>query len=178
MFSVDSAAIGSHNMALVKEFIREVTSSFEIGESRVLASVISTECIATNDFDLSKNLNRQALMNTLSNNETSQYSDLMRKVRMYGFSPSSGARFGAKKISVLFLTGVISDIRSVLKEVARYKFRKIHKIVIGVSSVDKAQAMKIANKPLDDNYFVANSFRDLSAISAELKQRLCQILSF
>ncbi|XP_064613512.1 collagen alpha-4(VI) chain-like [Liolophura sinensis] len=174
VFGVDSARFGEATTWHILKFINNLMMSFSIGSEATRVAIVTTSCSQQNDISLSDHFSKTEFQHQLMDFEKGDYSDLMRKVRMSGFSGDKGARNSAAKITLLFLSDQPTDKIALERELKRAKFLGIKVFAIGFGvGLEKELLIELFGEDFGQYFIAADSVTKLEDIHGHLIDMLC-----
>lgn len=174
VFGVDSARFGETTTWQILKFINNLMTSFSVGSEATRVAIVTTACSQLNDIYLSDHFSKTAFQHQLMDFQKGDYSDLMKKVRMFGFSEDKGARDSSAKMTLLFLSDQPTDKKAFERELKRAKFSGIKVFAIGFgAALEKELLLELFGEDFGRYFISADSVTKLEDIRGHVIDMLC-----
>uniref|UniRef100_A0A4W3K6T8 Collagen alpha-1(XXI) chain n=1 Tax=Callorhinchus milii TaxID=7868 RepID=A0A4W3K6T8_CALMI len=172
-----SFSVGPENFEIVKSWIVNISSSFEIGNKFTQVGVIQYSDDPLLEIPLGKYSSNEDLMKAMEAIEYMGGNTRTGKAITFGvkdvFSSSYRAANAVTKVAIVLTDGKSQDDVKDYAEEARKK--KITLFAIGVGDeTEEFELQAIANKPSSTYVFYVEDYTGISRIREVMKQKLCE----
>ncbi|KAL5004050.1 hypothetical protein ScPMuIL_017506 [Solemya velum] len=168
LFVFDSVGMRRASSKTVLSFINEVTRTFETKSSYVTTSILSSNCI---EADIPFTADFRTEIVNLINSESSEFTKLIKRMRVEGFSKQRGGRASARHVAVLFIDDTL-DSESFL-EIQRARFRNMNLFVVAIGDrVNLEQARLMCGG--GSNLLVVPDYQQLMKMSKQFSINMCE----
>uniref|UniRef100_A0A4W3JCP4 VWFA domain-containing protein n=1 Tax=Callorhinchus milii TaxID=7868 RepID=A0A4W3JCP4_CALMI len=176
-----SFSVGPENFEIVKSWIVNISSSFEIGNKFTQVGVIQYSDDPLLEIPLGKYSSNEDLMKAMEAIEYMGGNTRTGKAITFGvkdvFSSSYRAANAVTKVAIVLTDGKSQDDVKDYAEEARKK--KITLFAIGVGDeTEEFELQAIANKPSSTYVFYVEDYTGISRIREVMKQKLCEGKNF
>ena len=147
---MDVSNAGKNDLLSINNFIRDVTSKFEIGPQKIQVAVVPNECHQANGFDLNTHSTKPEVHEALQLDIKSNTVNVLKKLKEETFTAQRGARTnGTKRFAVLIVDETPGSLKKAEEAAAdARKNGQMEIFVIGVGpKVNRAGLEKIASSP-------------------------------
>ncbi|XP_051880819.1 collagen alpha-1(XXI) chain-like [Pristis pectinata] len=172
-----SFSVGPDNFEIVKNWIINISSSFEIGTTFTQVGVVQYSDDPLLEIPLEKHRSNEDLMEAMAAISYRGGNTRTGKAITFGvknvFATSTRAANTVTKVAIVLTDGKSQDDVKESAEEARK--RKIILFAIGVGQeIEDAELQAIANKPSSTYVFYVEDYTGISRIREIMKQKLCE----
>ncbi|KAK2845177.1 hypothetical protein Q5P01_011836 [Channa striata] len=178
VFLVDGSwSIGTENFEQIRQFLKTLVSSFDIGPDHVRIGLVQYSTTPRTEFLLNTYRTKQEILQYIEKlpymgggTQTGQGLDFMLSNH---FVAAAGSRAdqNVPQIAVVITDGKSQD--NVKTQAEDLKRRGIVLYAIGIKDADEEQLREIANEPHDQHVYSVSDFAALQGISQSIIQTLC-----
>ncbi|XP_052786279.1 cartilage matrix protein-like [Mya arenaria] len=178
-FILDSSgSIGATNYQKMLQFVRDVTSKFDVGPDKVR---IATEIFSDRTFP-QFNLNRyttqqqvdQAIANIPYKQGTTNTGQALHDAYTTIFNQNNGDRPGIPNIAIVVTDGRSTNRPNTLAEAQKLRNSGVQVFAVGVGGgVDTSELNAIASDPDSSHVLTVQDFSQLASITASLNSQAC-----
>ena len=179
MFLLDeSSSIGAKNFIKVKNFVKNIVSSFHIANDSVRVGVVTYSHYVNEAFNMKKYNNLEALRRGIEHityhKGLTYTSDGLNYLRKDSFKKQNGDRKGVPNIAIVITDGKSNDANETKREAAALKKSGVVVFSIGIGSgVNKREITNIASRPKKQFRFTVHNFEAFPLIKKTVVSRTC-----
>ncbi|XP_076141715.1 uncharacterized protein col21a1 isoform X1 [Alosa pseudoharengus] len=178
VFIVDGSwSVDDVNFEIVKKWLMNITSSFNIGQKFTQVGVVQYSDDPLLEIPLGKHYSSKALLKAMDDINYLGGNTRTGKAIKFAtdklFALSERGPHGMAKIAVVLTDGKSQDEVLAAAEAARKKGIIIFAIGVG-SAIEEAELRAIANKPSRTYVFSVEDYKAISKIRETIRQKLCE----
>ncbi|KAG9471533.1 hypothetical protein GDO78_014446, partial [Eleutherodactylus coqui] len=171
-----SWSIGRHNFRLVRLFIENLVSAFNVGNDKTRIGLAQYSGDPRIEWNLNTYDTKDTVIDAARNLPYKGGNTLTGLALTYilenSFRPEAGARTGLPKIGILITDGKSQD--DVIPPAKSLKDAGIELFAIGVKNADLNELKEIASEPDSDHVYNVADFNIMNSIVASLTKTVCE----
>ncbi|XP_066434556.1 collagen alpha-1(XIV) chain isoform X2 [Eleutherodactylus coqui] len=171
-----SWSIGRHNFRLVRLFIENLVSAFNVGNDKTRIGLAQYSGDPRIEWNLNTYDTKDTVIDAARNLPYKGGNTLTGLALTYilenSFRPEAGARMGLPKIGILITDGKSQD--DVIPPAKSLKDAGIELFAIGVKNADLNELKEIASEPDSDHVYNVADFNIMNSIVASLTKTVCE----
>ncbi|KAJ7417494.1 Collagen alpha-1(XX) chain [Willisornis vidua] len=170
-----SWSIGRNNFKLIKEFLSNLISPFNIAQDKIRVGLSQYSSDPRTEWDLSTYSTREQVLEAIRNlryKGGNTFTGLaLTHVLEQNLKQDAGARLEAEKLVILLTDGKSQDDANLVAQTL--KNLGIEIFAIGVKNADEAELRQVASEPLELTVYNVLDFPLLSSLVGKLTRVLC-----
>lgn len=174
LYVYDSYYIGKEHSELLENFISDMIISTT--DSDIYAGLVSGACERPIEAPLEAYKDFGEIKPLLRRSQAEGIADLLKHVRIHGFTEKNGGRNGAKKKVILFIDGETKDVHSKMRlAVKRLKFRSDVDIVVVFMGKEPGRVVtSLVDNPVTEHLLQTDSVDTLHSVKHAFMQIMCK----
>ncbi|XP_042253059.1 collagen alpha-1(XII) chain-like, partial [Thunnus maccoyii] len=176
MLLVDgSYSIGLTNFAIIRSFLNQTVSNFDIGPDKVQIGLVQYSDDPNTEWQLNTHQTKKSLMRAIANlpykGGNTYTGEALKHILHNNFKPNVGMRADSHKIAILITDGKSQDNVSLASQHLRDTGIEVY--AIGVKSANEDELRVIASDPIKNHVYTLSDFSSLLDIVDNLTINLC-----